>query len=133
MWDTAGREDYDQLRVLAYPDTKIVLICFSIVNPASLDSIRCKWIPEVRQHCPDAPVILVGTKIDLREGMKCEQQSLVTSDMGEALARDISAHKYMECSAKTSEGVKNLFEEAARAAMRQRKKERSWKRKCIIC
>ena len=26
-----------------------------------------QWYPEVSHHCPDTPVILVGTKLDLRE------------------------------------------------------------------
>lgn len=39
IWDTAGVEDYDRLRPLSYPDSHVVLICFDIGNPDSLDNI----------------------------------------------------------------------------------------------
>ena len=29
-WDTAGQETYDRLRPLSYPQTDVILICFSI-------------------------------------------------------------------------------------------------------
>jgi GTPase SAR1 family protein len=39
IWDTAGAEYYDRLRRLSYPDSHVVLICFDIGNPNSLDNI----------------------------------------------------------------------------------------------
>jgi len=42
------------------------LVCFSVVNPNSYDNVTSKWVPELRLHCAEAPIILVGTKIDLR-------------------------------------------------------------------
>jgi Ras family protein A len=42
LWDTAGQEDYDRLRPLSDPDTNVILICFSIDDPDSLNSVREK-------------------------------------------------------------------------------------------
>ncbi|KAG8750110.1 hypothetical protein FRC14_000807, partial [Serendipita sp. 396] len=51
--DTAGQEDYERIRPLAYPGADIVLICFSVDNPDSLDNIQEKWVPEVKHACPN--------------------------------------------------------------------------------
>lgn len=66
LWDTAGQEDYDRLRLLSYPDTDVIVMCFSIDLPDSLENIQDKWIPEVKHFCPNVPIILVGNKRDLR-------------------------------------------------------------------
>jgi Ras family protein A len=42
VWDTSGLEDYDRLRPLAYPDSHVVVICFAIDSPASLDNVEEK-------------------------------------------------------------------------------------------
>jgi cell division control protein 42 len=66
LFDTAGQEDYDRLRLIAYPNTDVFLVCFSTVLPSSLDNVREKWVPETSHHCPNIPFILVGTQSDLR-------------------------------------------------------------------
>ena len=40
LFDTAGQEDYDRLRPLAYPDTDVFLVCFSVTRPDSLDNVK---------------------------------------------------------------------------------------------
>lgn len=90
-----------------------------------------KWYPEIKHHCPDAPIILVGmlvltvtmicysnkniwvflsfigTKIDLRDDRETlsalAEQGLspLKREQGQKLANKIRAVKYMECSALT--------------------------------
>jgi len=42
LWDTSGNESYDRLRPLAYPDSHVILICFDISSPDSLDNVQEK-------------------------------------------------------------------------------------------
>lgn len=133
LWDTAGQEDYDRLRPLSYPDTDVILMCFSIDSPDSLENIPEKWTPEVRHFCPNVPIILVGNKKDLRHDQvtirelhKMKQQPVKFED-GKSMAENINAYAYLECSAKTKEGVRDVFETATRAALSIKRKARKFK------
>ena len=42
LWDTAGQEDYDRLRPLSYPDSHVILICYAIDSPDSLENVQEK-------------------------------------------------------------------------------------------
>ena len=118
--DTAGQEDYEGLRPLSYPQTDVFLVCYSVVQPSSFENVKNKWISEIRQHCPEVPIILVGMKIDLRddrdtvEKLKEQDSSPITYEMGFKLARDLRFKKFMECSALTQKGLNNVFEAASR-------------------
>jgi Ras homolog gene family, member A len=39
LWDTAGMHNYEHLRPLFYPDSHVILICFGIDSPGSLDNV----------------------------------------------------------------------------------------------
>lgn len=123
LWDTAGQEDYDRLRPLSYPQTDVFLVCFSIVSPPSFDNVLSKWYPEISHHAPGIPIILVGTKLDLRDDPKTLSQlrekkmSAITYPQGMQRAKEIKAIQYLECSALTQKGLKNVFDAAIRAVL----------------
>ncbi|VDN91982.1 unnamed protein product [Brugia pahangi] len=123
LWDTAGQEDYDRLRPLSYPQTDVFVLCFSIVAPVSFDNVLTKWIPEIRHNCPDAPILLIGTKLDLRDDpetlrqLNADGKQPVSKNQGQKVAKRIRAVKYLECSALTQQGLKAVFEEAVRAVI----------------
>eukprot|EP01089_Gocevia_fonbrunei_P013055 TRINITY_DN3241_c2_g1_i1.p1 TRINITY_DN3241_c2_g1~~TRINITY_DN3241_c2_g1_i1.p1 ORF type:complete len:201 (-),score=45.24 TRINITY_DN3241_c2_g1_i1:57-659(-) len=139
LWDTAGQEEYDRLRPLSYPQTDVFLLCYSIVSPPSFENIRSKWSSEVKHHCPETPIILVATKADLRtapealERLAERKLAPVTLEQGRALAKEIEATKFIECSAVTQQGVKNIFDEAIRAVISPKKQENGKKKKSKRC
>jgi Ras family protein A len=112
--DAPGNEDYDSLRSKLLEGTSAVIACFSIDNPIAYGNITEKWAPYIKEYCPNAPVILVGNKIDLRhdqDTIKKNTRNLkpISSEEGQALARKIGAVAYIECSAKNGDGVKEAF------------------------
>ncbi|THG98048.1 hypothetical protein EW026_g4079 [Hermanssonia centrifuga] len=104
-------------------DTAARMILNSVTSPASFENVKEKWFPEVHHHCPGVPCLIVGTQIDLRddpqvlEKLQRQKQRPVTSEQGERLARELGAVKYVECSALTQKGLKNVFDEAIVAAL----------------
>lgn len=139
LWDTAGQEDYDRLRPLSYPNTDVFLICFSIDDPGSYANVRAKWFPEISHHLDSsvsgpegrrAKIILVGTKLDLREDSETLERlrrngtAPITYQQGVQMAKEIGAVRYMECSALTQQGLKAIFDEAIRVVLFPTKEEK---------
>jgi len=129
LWDTAGQEDYDRLRPLSYPQTDVFLVCFSVISKSSFENVKTKWVPEIQHHAPNVPIVLVGTKSDLRKDdstikqLNSRNQTMVTVENAHRMAKEIGAVSFLECSALTQEGLKQVFDDAIRAAMTQPKKQ----------
>ncbi|KAI7887105.1 hypothetical protein K492DRAFT_173476 [Lichtheimia hyalospora FSU 10163] len=115
LWDTAGQEGFDRLRALSYQDTHAFLLCFSVDDRDSLDNIPHRWLEEVMEHSPQAKIILVALKCDLRDNSRIQDPILY--EEGLAVARSIHAVRYLECSAKHNRGVRECFDQAARVAL----------------
>nr|KAG5708473.1 hypothetical protein BaRGS_026200 [Batillaria attramentaria] len=141
LWDAAdgGGEDYYRLRPLSYPDTDIFLLCFAVDNLRAFENVPKEWAPEVRHFCPDVPIMVVGTKKDLRDDqtalaeLEVKGQKPVSEEEGRAMAERIGAVAYVECSAKTKDGVREVFETAAKEVLQRRaQKNKKKSRKCRV-
>lgn len=138
LWDTAGQEDYDRLRPLSYPGADVFIVCFSLVSPASFESVTTRWYPEVNHHCPNTPIILVGTKQDLVsdadtiELLKKLKLAPITFPQGLRIQAKIGATAYLECSAMTRKGLEDVFFSAVRAVLYKKEYKKVKKKKCTL-
>ncbi|KAG6762989.1 hypothetical protein POTOM_033517 [Populus tomentosa] len=140
LWDTAGQEDYNRLRPLSYRGADVFLLAFSLISKASYENVAKKWIPELRHYAPGVPIILVGTKLDLRDDKQffIDHPGAVpiTTAQGEELRKLIGAPVYIECSSKTQQNVKAVFDAAIKAVLQplkqKKKKKRQAQKACSI-
>ncbi len=111
------------MRTFSYTNTDVFLVCFNVMSPTSFNNALRMWIHEIRQASRTAPIILVGTKIDLRtnpadlELLAKSKQKPVTHEQGERAAKDFGAYIYIECSALTQENLKETFDAAISAVI----------------
>ncbi|KAK8506629.1 hypothetical protein V6N12_073582 [Hibiscus sabdariffa] len=119
LWDTAGQEDYNRLRPLSYRGADVFILAFSLISKASYENIAKKWIPELKHYAPGVPTILVGTKLDLRNDeqyfINHPASTPISTAQGEELKKQIGAPAYIECSAKTQQNVKAVFDAAIKS------------------
>ena len=101
LWDTAGQEEFDRLRSLSYSDTHVIMLCFSVDSPASLENVSLKWIPEIEERCPGVQIVLCALKCDLRDDevttsrLAKYNQVVIGYDEGLAVAKKVKAVRYV--------------------------------------
>ena len=99
IWDTAGQEKYKGLIPSYVRNSSIVFLIYDISVKSSFDNIP-NWITFIRS-IENTTLVLCGNKIDL-------EKREVTKEEGEALAQK-EGIAFFETSAKTAEGIKNMF------------------------
>ncbi|KZV41103.1 rac-like GTP-binding protein 5-like [Dorcoceras hygrometricum] len=139
LWDTAGQEDYNRLRPLSYRGADVFILSFSLISKASFENISKKARLPFLHYAPGVPIILVGTKLDLREDKQffADHPGAVPimTAQGEELRKSIGATAYIECSAKTQQNVKAVFDAAIKVVLqppKQKKKKKKGHKACNI-
>ncbi|KAM7538826.1 hypothetical protein Aperf_G00000047458 [Anoplocephala perfoliata] len=123
-WDTPGAHNLESIRLLAYQNAHVFAICFSVVIPESFQHVRSKWLKEIRENGPrNADILLIGLQSDLRGDEMINKEliskgnEMPTIDECFALAANIGAVNYFECSSKTHMGFDNILD-AMKTAVR---------------
>ena len=123
-----GEKDH-RIRAQSYMEADVFLLMFD-VSSCEENLVKPQWWVELKHYCPDVPVILVGSKIDLRDN---QETKTLSSEEGATLAQTIGAVKYMVMSTYDVESVRKVFEEASKAGYRfQTSKKRNHDKPCLL-
>ena len=102
LYDTAGQEKFKSLIPMYIRDANIILVVYDITNKDSFTHTD-HWVNETKDlKREDAIVVLVGNKTDL------EDKRAVTAKEAENFANE-KGFIFQEVSAKTGEGIEDLF------------------------
>ncbi|KAL5518754.1 VPS21 [Sanghuangporus vaninii] len=140
IWDTAGQERFHSLAPMYYRNAQAAVVVYDITKAASLEKAK-SWVKELqRQANPNIVIALAGNKLDLVQPKSPatsgtsdaeDEPDDATATPGEAGAAESEVPRavpteeaqayaqeagllFFETSAKTGEGVVELFTEIAK-------------------
>lgn len=105
IWDTAGQEKYRSLTPMYFNGASVVIYVYDITNELTLKALT-EWDTLLEEKSPEDVVkVVVANKIDLNDQRKVSKSS------GQEFMKEIGAARFFEVSAKTGEGIKEMFQE----------------------
>ena len=117
IWDTSGQERFRAMTNLYYRDAQVAILTYDITNESSFNSIEF-WIQELKYKVENENMILclVGNKCDVSQ-----EERKISTIKGKNFAQENNMIFY-ETSAKTGDGVKDLFVTIANKVYEQMRK-----------
>ncbi|KAG0669382.1 GTP-binding protein of the rab/ypt [Maudiozyma exigua] len=121
IWDTAGQERYKSLAPMYYRNSNAALVVYDITQADSLEKAQ-SWVHELKNKVDDNNLViyLVGNKVDLTKDD--EEKRVVDRDVAEKYAQE-NGLLFNEVSAKTGEGIQQIFQTIGENLYEVRKKE----------
>ena len=118
LYDTAGVERHTQTILPTYfRFAKVIILVYSIDNQESFGEIGSNWMDNSLDSASAARLVLVGNKVDLDSGEDGGESKRVVSRERAAqyaVNNDIDKSMVFEISAKTGQGVTEMFDAVAR-------------------
>lgn len=115
IWDTAGQERFRTITTAYYRGADGIIFVYDITHRESFTHMS-SWIDEARRYAtPGIPMIIVGNKSD-----RTDRE--VNFDDLKKYAEDNDT-LYIECSARTGDEVKDIFENMAKKLIASREQD----------
>ena len=107
IWDTCGQEVYRAIVSSFYRGTDLACLVFSMTNRKSFTSLG-EWLSDLRAEInPHAPILLIGTKNDLKE-----EQEVNEKEVREFMGQNNLSDLYLTTT--KDDSCRNVFKEAAK-------------------
>ncbi len=103
IWDFGGEERFRFLLHQYCKGANAAFFLYDITNRLSLDHLP-DWTQIIREHAGDIPIMLIGSKVDLKEFRA------VTREEGILAAKKYNLSTFIELSSKTGENVEKSFD-----------------------
>jgi len=105
IWDFGGQLRFQVISDILVKGSHAVLLIFDVTRPRTLSELTTRWLKLVQENItPSTILFLVGNKIDLPKKVEQKEIDDVINKYG---------FKYFETSAKTGQGLENVFDELA--------------------
>lgn len=131
LFEMCGDEEYAELRKVIYPGTNVVILCIAVDNPESVaksgnfGSLE-RWSLELKDNCKGIPIVIVGTKKDLR-GDPVVLRRLGENKLKPLKYKDIikATKKFknaiaLDCSSISKDGVQDVFKAVVKLGLRNK-------------
>ena len=106
VWDTAGQEAFQSIVPVYFRQADAVLLAVDVTRSQTVEDAK-QWLVQVQQHAP--PSVLIALVLNKVDATDLRQVSI---DNVKAFATS-NGMKVFECSAKTGEGVREIFMDLA--------------------
>ena len=118
IWDVAGQSRFQILRPMYYRGASGGVLVFDVTRRRTFIVLQ-EWLDELHKAInKERPLILVANKTDLPD-------RVVTPAEGREFA-DKQRMPYVESSAKTGQGILDIFEELAKTLIEEREEGSHW-------
>lgn len=113
LWDTAGQEKFRSLAPMYYRSSSVALMVYDVTSRESLESLD-DWASEIQDKAPhNIKFVVIGNKCDLTE------ERVISTEMGKNVAQQLGATLFGETSAKSGEGISEIFSKIAELDINQ--------------
>ena len=102
IWDTTGEEKFRSITKNFYRNADGLLVVFDLTKKESFSHVQ-SWINEAKENNDKLKLILIGNKLDLKDGR------IVTIDVAKKFA-ELKNLKYIETSAKDGTNINESFQ-----------------------